>query len=458
MRQSFSWGAVSPANRILLAFALALLGILATRGPLSWGDDAMYLQAMKDRSLADYLSERYRTWSGRTLIDAVTLLLLQQVWVWRLLTLACLLVVVRFMARYVRGEGQPQLLIFICCGLFLVHREVLRDSVWWMTGSFNYLWPFAAGLVALMPFLETPSRVRGFVWCVPAALYAGSQEQMGLLVLGFQSLLVYRLYHDRQLRWGHGLLMLVVLLAFLVVLLAPGTQSRYEVVTRYWFPEYADWTVGERVIAGLDLAFGHIFHQRNLLGCLLVLLLALLVFRRSTSWAVRALAIVPVVVQFAPRMLVPLAESVSGEEHFLVRMWGYQTPPGGGGYAAHGLGNFATALDPAFYVHFFLVMCGTLCMAASLYNAGVRARYGSRLSVVVVFAAAVASGAVIGMSPTLYASGPRVFFFQDMLMLMLTALVFASMPTEVMRRRLLVAVWVLVLVAVWTTVKHLLKY
>lgn len=448
---------LSPAVRIYALFAVLVLLALATRKPMTWGDDAMYLQAMREHTLAGYLYDRYRIWSGRTLIDGATLVLLQHVWVWRVLTMAMLLVVFRFAVRFARAQDRPQVIVFACTCLALLPRDVMADSVWWMTGSMNYLWPLAAGLLALLPFLQPQARTAWLALCVPAALFAGSQEQAGLLTLGFMAVLALRMLHTGGLRWRHALLGAATLTTFLGLMLAPGTRKRYEIVTYYWFPEYADWTLDERVLAGLDLAFSHLFHNRNVLACVFVVLVATLVFLRTPSRMARALALVPVAVQFVPRVLEPLLQKMAGADHFLLRVWSYQTRPSGSGYVAHGLGNYGTALDPAFYVHFFVVACGALSLGASLYQAGLQSRFGGRLAAPLVFAAAIASGAMIGMSPTLYESGARVFHFQDMLMLMLATLAFAELPSAPARRRWLGVALLLAAAMAWVIGRELLK-
>ena len=52
-----------------------------------------------------------------------------------------------------------------------------------MTGSFNYLWPTAAAWGLLLLFSQSPTQPRWLLVGLPAALVAGSHEQVGVVLL-----------------------------------------------------------------------------------------------------------------------------------------------------------------------------------------------------------------------------------------------------------------------------------
>jgi uncharacterized protein DUF6056 len=431
----------------LLLLGILLFVILVHRGPLAGGDDALYAEAMRTHSLFEYLSERYKVWSGRLVIDIATLSLVDYPWVWRIGTFVCLMGAVKWIAHVTESDNQPEAIAFLCLALFLVHRAVMTQGAWWVTGGFNYLWPFATGLLTLVPFIHPRVRPAWLAVCIPAAAYGASHEQSGALLLAFEALAGYHLMRQRQLRIGHVLLAAVTLGSFLTVVLAPGSRNRYMVVTQYSFPEYMEWTWDEKMFSGVDFALTHLFRSGNALAAVFTALVAVLVFQRTSSRWLRAVALVPVAVQL-------LARAKSLLSHFdadsvFVRIWSYPHITRGNGFAVRGISDFASSLQSALYIHFFLVTCSALCLAFSLFNGVKGGRYLSRNLAVLVFLAAIGSGAVMGLTPSIYASEDRVLFFQDMLMLLLTVRVFVELQGKVLKRSVAVLSAILALSGIW---------
>ncbi len=435
-----------------LLLALLLLAVLSLKGLQNSGDDLRYAKALQERSLVDYLAERYTIWSGRAMIDAVTLLVINHVWLWRSLMLLALLLVLGLVAHIAESEQRLLGLIFVFQAFFIMPLDVMDGAVWWMTGSFNYLWPLAAALLALLPFIQPELPSRFLVFVLPATLYGASHEQAGLLLIGFQVLASIKLVRSKEFRWHHGLLMAVALMALVSVVAAPGSLARYHVVTFYWFPEYSEWQLDERIFAGFDLAFSHFFGRKNFISMTLAALLAILVFQRSTSVVKRLLAVVPLLIYVVQATLGRLHDPAARWMGWLVEVLSFQEAPGG--YAVQGIGDYETAANSAFYGHFFLLLLGVCCTVVSLWNASIRNRFFNPSTAVIVFLAAILSAAILGLSPTLYASGVRIFFFQDMLVLLLAALVFMQIEGDTFKRMVNVALAFGVLAIVWRLFKN----
>ena len=211
----------------------------------------MYAHALDSKTLVEWLSERRGYWSGRTLIDAVTLLLIQYEWLWRFLVVGVWLVMLRTIAHLSGNDVQLAGVVFVLLIPFAIRSDVLEGAAWWMTGSFNYLWPTSAAWLVLLVFLRPDMPSQYFWWCLVAALYAGSHEQVGLVLVAFQGVISITLVRRRQWRWQHGVLLAVALASLIVTVAAKGTKMRYELVTLYWFPEYLEWSLDEKASKAL---------------------------------------------------------------------------------------------------------------------------------------------------------------------------------------------------------------
>ena len=435
------FAAMLPAERaarmVFGLFVLVVLAVAWTQG-LRGGDDMMYRDALRDKGLFEFVAHRYQIWSGRFLIDSTTVAMVQSVKLWRVATTAMTALLFGMLAYYLGAVRRPLQMALLCGGLFLIDAEVARPAFWWMTGSFNYAWPLALATLALLPFArpELPRRI--FLLTLPAAVYACNHEQVGLLLLGLEAVFVFVLWRQKRARGWHVLQMLAGSVSLSTVLLAPGTGARFSVHTTYWFPQYLQMDVVERLFSGFQLAFGHVFAAGNAVGFLLAVALLGVVLTQTRNLVDRALAVAPVAL-----FSLPLAAQLIGPGRRAAdRLLELARFPAGrtGGpdrFPEFWIGLAGNAVEPMLYGHFLLCCIGVLCMGASLHRVlPGDARWHRGLGPL-LWVAGLCSTAMVGMSPSLYASGARIFFFQDMLTLVLLCAVAARFPTRGPRQALL---------------------
>ncbi|WP_326536362.1 DUF6056 family protein [Pseudorhodoferax sp.] len=424
-------------------FWLAFVGlawlVLQSHGPLGErNDDVYYAQALLKQSLWEWGAERYATWSGRVVIDALTVLLIRHVWLWRLLNVAMLALLLWVIAAHLRRERDLRLLLGLVLGFLLLDRVMVAESVWWMTGSFNYLWPAALGGFALLPFARPELPARVFWLSVPAAVYASFQEQTLALLLAFQCILGWRLVQQRLLRPWHGLQFAATLVCAAVLLRSPGAVRRYNAIMELWFPEYGLLNPAERLFSGLQLGLGHGLGGGA--GWLVVLLLASLlcwsVWRRAgVSLFLRAVAVLPVLVLLGPPVFQFLYPSVIVANTHVdpmpsIAAWTrYSAATGGLDFPNFWIGNPVHRATPWLYAVVGSMLLTALALACALWSVfgGQRGGRWPGVLAVLVWFAALASTVVVGLTPSLYMSTQRIYYLQDLLTLGLAAAVFAQL-------------------------------
>lgn len=421
------------ATRWLLLFAAVIYLMLQLHGPRGgMDDDVLYTNALKDTTLATWLQHRYTVWSGRAVIDAVTLLVIRHAWLWRLVSAVLATLLVWAIARGLGRQRDGRAMAFLCLGFFLLDLQMMRESLLWMSGSFNYLWPAGLGLLAALPFARPELSRKLFLLTVPAAVYCTSQEQAGALLFTFQGVLAVRLAMQGQFSRWHALQMVAATASFAVMALSPGSVARYGVNVRYWFPEYSLLSVPERAFSGMHLAFGHVFGAGHALGLLFCALLLLVTLVRSRDTVARLLAAVPLAVALLPTFVAPLISphTPAGQG---VRWLLKFTPGQGGNYAHYWIGNAENATDTYLYLNFVLVLVAALCATVTLYDVFGREGRWQRVLAVLVWLGALTAAAIVGLTPTLYASGQRIFFMQDVLVLALSCALFARLGGRIQR-------------------------
>ena len=275
------WFSRSRAKFWLLALvAITAIHVLAISGA-HVADDIYFAEALKSQSLGEFLAFRYEHWSGRLPIELLLVLIVQHPWLWKLINILMVLLLCHSTGRVAGIVGRvpaPTLLAFAL--LMLVSPAILYESMWWMTGSINYLWPAALGLYGLLAFLETTPHSFAQRMCfVFASGFAMYNEQLALVLL--PATLCLMLVRWRERLWT---IWDIVHLAFMaanayVAFSAPGSQHRYLAEQALRFPNYADLDVLDKAAIGLGLVFKSTINSSNYLVGLLVILALIMTLR-----------------------------------------------------------------------------------------------------------------------------------------------------------------------------------
>ena len=426
------------ARWVWLLFVVLLYLILQFHGPRGGeDDDVRYATALSDQSLIAFLKARYEVWSGRLVIDAATLLVINHVWFWRLLNAALAGLFVWAVLTAIGRSHDRVTTTFLAIGFFLLDTKMVRDSVFWMSGSFNYLWPAALGALACLPFVHAGLPRKLFVVTLPAAIYAAFQEQTAALMLGFQVVLGARLVLQKCWHRWHALQILAVAASFGILMLSPGSAARYGVNVRHWFPEYGMLTLSERAFSGLQLAFGHAFGPGHAIGLLLTALLLLVTLGQRHDRLTRLIAAIPLGIALLPAISAQFLNAHNPGAPVLRWLATFSAGHDSSGYRSYWIGNVSNATDSSLYLNFLIGFVAATSTAVALHTAFGREGPWPRTLAVLVWLAALTSSAMVGFSPTLYLSGQRIFFMQDLLMLALSAALFTRIPHPQTQRRIL---------------------
>jgi hypothetical protein len=150
---------LTTANKIIkTVLALSITAILITIFfKLSLrpdADDQYFLAAINNQTISDYITHRYMTWSGRATLEAVMVLTIGHEWFWRisipltLLLLACS--ISRISTDKMSIQGTFLSIILLMC----IPLSINTDTVWWVTGYYNYLLPTAMAAYALSIMMD----------------------------------------------------------------------------------------------------------------------------------------------------------------------------------------------------------------------------------------------------------------------------------------------------------------
>lgn len=365
----------------------------------------------------------------------------------------------------------------VCLTVFSLGIEVIGYGAFWITGSTFYLWSIVPGIWAAMPFVELAygraepvtrrhntcaeqvSRkdticteqitgsskrimpVRMFLYAIPCGFIAAmGQEQIAAVVIAFGILaLFYYFYRERRVAWLPLLEVAIMIAALAVLFISPGTSARSQAEIEQWMPQYATMSLGNHIFITLQWLLSSFANEGKMLFCLIWGLSAWLLVKRRNG---RRCAV-----------LSAEAEPEAGTEERVEAGTEPEERKKAGRVEEVLIGASvifaAVALLPYFGIHVFsemgmgvtdITQCVSLVATpASLSGQNwlamiwwilaviftivllwrLEEQLRDKMTMSLMVLAACASEAIMFFSPTMYASGARVYFMAQILLWLL---------------------------------------
>ena len=419
----------------ICVFAVAFL-ILCFCG-YSDGDDIFFLEHAQSMGFLEYLGWRYETWVGRMAAEALVYLTFRLgLWFWRpvnaLMIVLLPLGVLTLAAKVARGAGidlpkrvdelESGAVLSVVCGYFLMDIFTVGYAAIWVNGSIFYTWSFTCGIWALTVVADFVNAFTGvektegsirismdgcswkrFCFTIPCAIVASmSIEQMGAVLLTFEVLAI--LYGLLLYRRMHPLLLaqtIVTIASFAVLFAAPGNDLRVaeEIVT--WLPFYDTMSFGEHLFITVHWLISSFANQNRLFLCGIWIAGGLLLIQKSgknyIDYLFAGLAGVFTVAALLPYAGVNVFSDM-GIQYLLT-------------------GRLELLLTWELLtgkMRFAMIWWGIALVFTLVFLR--RVSRGEKI-VLLAYLAGIASEAILFFSPTMYASGARIFYLTDLLYL-----------------------------------------
>ena len=384
---------------ILLGIVMLFAHIFIVTGT---NDDAWFAKILDEYDMIDYLLIRYHNWTSRLPIEAVVIILSRMnPWVWKVFNVLVVLLLV-YECNYIFGDKCDAVSIVRYTMLILLLPPKMLSSAGWIATTVNYLWPITIGIYTLVPlcrwFRGEKLHVLEFVLGCVACIFACSQEQMALVLLTENILIViYCMYSKHKVPILMWIYCVTAGAMTLFILTCPGNAVRSTLETSTWFPEFAELTFGNKVLTGVLSTFSYYVScgEYNIIFLMFVLVLMLAVFDVTQKWFLRCLAAFPVIVTLfwglGGRVIMRM--NLTSKTYWLSLIQ-----------------NDRIALLSAYGTEHIVLECciflAVLCtVVISLFVVHGKS-LNSCVSITILFAA-LCSRIILGLSPTVYASGAR---------------------------------------------------
>ena len=382
---------------VFFAFFFIILIIHLLAGRQLQADDVSFHNSWFESgfNLIEWLKTRYATWSSRILIEFVMMILLQIP-----STLFCIInsLVITTAAYLIyrlfapKGDNKTVSSIIVCL-LWLCIPFKLYTSVGWIAGSLNYVWPLTALLVALLPLKKLAENVHptwhNYGISIICAIFATQSEQTVIILLVVSvAFLIHSFVYKKSHVYTY-ILLLISIIGALFVFLCPGNIIRTVQETATWFPEYVNFTLIDKFDLSFSAVTWNYYYNIPIFALLISSLSFIIVMQKNKSWLARIISVYPLI--FTVFILV-----LFEQDSFSI-------------FSIHGDGIYSeghlSLSRFLFYSALLLSFCFLIIDTYLIFKNKIQTLIG-----VGILLLGFASQAILGFSPTVWASGERTGF------------------------------------------------
>lgn len=359
---------------------------------MTYADDVTFSHALDGISLHDYLSHRYKTWSGRIVIEGIMVSTIIFHGFWKILIPLCfisssyLMWSITLKNKIDYRLGTP----LVMAAALMINAPVAGDAEWWVTGFYNYLLPMTCALFLANVLLSPTAGMRKLFASLLLSFIATSSEQIAVFLVVAIPFVFFVAAENRQGKRNLAVAYVTVLIGAAITLLSPGSASRFSVEAATYMPQIAEMNILQKSIIGVDRLVENVSFGRNI-----VFLASSLIFIAYLCIKGKWDALSKFCLVFSVTSTVICLTSLS----FYMKDIDYLTY-----YGKFYNVDFGSLKIYGCYLFYLITM---ICMAVG----SIESRDGSRdFRAFITLMTGMLVTIAIGLSPTAYASGERVLY------------------------------------------------
>jgi hypothetical protein len=376
---------------LITALAIACLyGIAANIKLQDFADDLIFSHTLDNTSLYSYLISSYSTWSGRVTINALMVGTINHHNVWKIGIPVSVMILCLSVTRICVNRIDTKIILLAFFAYLALPKEILQNGSWWVTGFYNYLLPVSLMLYSSsVYFLPNKVGMVEKVLSVLALSLACFSEQASMIIIACS---LMGLIFCKEIRSVYSYIYLFVALFFSGILFtAPGNYHRLEEETWRWMPGFDSESFLGKLIYGYDRIHEAIVMPGSFIFCALCVLCLILILRSNQMTKIGVLFSFILSLHIFMMTLIITGsfhpnESFYNPEYINPHRW----------------------IDISRYFSYSVTGLVIISICYALTVASLKDREFLKPLVMIVLG--FASIAMVGLSPTVYASGMRVLY------------------------------------------------
>ncbi|MGE1562063.1 hypothetical protein [Pantoea septica] len=380
---------------LAFAFIVSYLYVISRSVHLrGYDDDQFFLAIFNSGEMLKRAFERYFTWTGRVTIELLMTSTIGYPSVWKIGIPASVLLLCFSISRIAFGKARLVQVGMVVLLFASIPSAINDDSSWWVTGFYNYLLPVSLAFYAFSVSYLGIERYTERLMCIISVFVFSYMEQAGIVYIISLLLLIFLCKRSRN-TFNIFILSLSVV-NFVVCIKAPGNENRMLLETWSWYPQYQAYGVINKLSLGFDKLHNLMTMSNNIP---LIFLCSIVVYvqslRNDNSLALRASMFV--LITFIALSLVNSFTGFFYNKSFFFHYYLSSS-------------NWSSAKIYISYFYFFVVISSMFTIFIDMVS-----RSEKMILAPIMLLLGFMTVTMMGMTPTVYASGLRVdFIFECM--------------------------------------------
>lgn len=402
-------------NKIPIFFMMILCAIVISQSIFVSGSDDEYFRNVIKNNNTEILFM-----NNRILINMIIALIESGgIYLWR----TCNIIICGILFEYIlkiinlfSGCEQSGCINFgICCLFFLIPINVLSSSVFWVTGSFNYLWGGVAGLLFLFPFLkllygEKSTKIE-FVMAFIGGCYGGNLEQVSAIQVCFSVLiLIYCLLKKRKIEKKYWILFGFSVILLCILLILPFNKERNVGAISQYYPDWYMLSFIDKIYQGMTNVCVHILDKAAILWTFFTVVMWIAICKSENLTIIKYIAAFPCV-YFVINILCKC--NIFGGDTinliYNIQIYKYQD------------------ITSIYQLIPVMMVCTAIFLEAILLWFLFRKNIEIFIGEFLLYGAGIVSAFVVAFSPTIFVSGNRIFFLMDLFLTIIIGIIIKNM-------------------------------
>ncbi len=306
--------------------------------------------------------------------------------------------------------GNKGVMLFMIISLFLCIDElILGEAVIWITGAFNYLWPTTALVIAMIPFVKILNcqKIKKWEYIIYflSGVLASNIEQTGAVLVVFSTiLLILSIIGKKKIPKAMIFNYILTIMVFITSFAVKGNNVRFEAELLRYYQDFDMLSMFDKIFLGGSLTIDHLINKSPLIILIISIAITLLSIK-SKDKNRTILSIIPL--GYSLLKTIPFNALFSRVVSFNIEaklnelLFSFSTY------------SIDTICSPFKY---FQIIIGTfvLLLLSVLVFYSFKDLKKSIVYTLIYFAGICASLA-LSFSPTIFASGSRIFFVNDIM-------------------------------------------
>jgi hypothetical protein len=385
--------------KIFFAGFVIAVAYLNISGIHHQSDDFFFSQVAKESNTLNWLIFRYHNWSSRTVIEYALVTVINHKIVWSVLnslfiglTFSCVAYLTSANSRQALASSAAFLFSLMCA----LKKGFLKDGALWMTGSINYLWPVALSLLgfSLIKYYATQKQSTPALLVASLAFFLSSFNEQVIVANLILLLSVLALRFERTLKITLPSLILTFLV-LVYILTCPGNEVRFISEVHNQYPDFMSLGLFSKLLLGINLSFDQLTIIQPVVFILMYGTLFLITKNKTAKYLALILLFITVSL-FMLNRVIPFVMP-----HTTVKIF---TP--------------VTVLGFTSFLRVFGLAVISLLTCATLY---LGLKQNQRKPLLIIYICSFSGTVMLGLSPTLYASGERIFYTSAIMISALSA-------------------------------------